>query len=141
MTREQRKSVALELFKRFDTGSDFLELFDDHATAYFPKWGVANGKSEISRMFGEISVLFTEFRHFPEYTNFVVEDDLVVAEGITYGTTADGTPWRPGLTHAGRFVDIMEIRDHKIHRLFTYVDPDFAGADTTRYPWLAADDA
>jgi hypothetical protein len=138
MTREQRKSVAVELFKRFDSGGDFLDLFDEDAMAYFPKWGVANGKATIGRMFGEISALFTNMGHSPEYINIIVEDDMVVAEGTTYGTTADGTPWRgggPGF--GGRFVDVMEIRDHKIHRLFIYLDPDFAGADTARFPWLA----
>jgi hypothetical protein len=38
------------------------------------------------------------------------------------------------VTHAGRWCDVFEIRDHKIQRLFVYLDPDYA--DTARYPWL-----
>ena len=137
MTREQRKSVALELFKRFDEGGNFLELLADDAVVHFPKWGLAHGKDEIGRLFGDVAALFTELRHHPEYMNFVIDDDMVVVEGITSGTTADGTPWQGIFSHAGRFVDVLEIRDHKIHRLFIYLDPDFAGDDTDRYPWLA----
>ncbi|MEV8614886.1 hypothetical protein AB0383_44495 [Amycolatopsis sp. NPDC051373] len=38
---------------------------------------------------------------------------------------------------AGRWCDVFEIRDWKIHRCFIYLDPDYAGQDTARYPWLA----
>ena len=36
----------------------------------------------------------------------------------------------------GRWCDVFEIRDFKIQRCFIYLDPDYAGADTDRYPWL-----
>jgi site-specific DNA-adenine methylase len=29
------------------------------------------------------------------------------------------------------------VRDWKIQRCFIYLDPDYAGLDTTRYPWLS----
>ena len=137
MTREQLKSVALEYFKRFDTGGDVLELFADDAVVYFPKWGVAQGKEEIARMFGQIATLFTDIRHYPEYLSFIIEGDVVVTEGLSAGIAANGVPWRPGFSHAGRFVDVFEIRDHKIDRCFIYLDPDYSGEDTARYPWLA----
>ena len=35
-----------------------------------------------------------------------------------------------------RWCDVFEIRDFKIQRCFIYLDPDYAGADTARYPWL-----
>ncbi len=38
---------------------------------------------------------------------------------------------------AGRWCDVFEIRDWKIQRCFIYLDPDYAGKDTERYPWLA----
>ena len=34
--------------------------------------------------------------------------------------------------------DVFEIHDWKIQRCFIYLDPDYAGKDTKRYPWLAA---
>ncbi len=136
MTREQRKSVALEYFKRLDRGGDVLELFAEDADAYFPKWGVARGKDEIGRMFRDVAELFSEISHHPEYLKFIVEGDMVVVEGITSGVTADGVQWRAGVTHAGRWCDVFEIRDFKIQRCFIYLDPDYAGADTARYHWL-----
>ena len=37
---------------------------------------------------------------------------------------------------AGRWCDVFEIRDWKIQRCFIYLDPDYAGKDTARYPWI-----
>jgi hypothetical protein len=136
MTREQRKSVALEYFKRLDRGRDLLELFAEDADAYFPKWGVARGKDESGRMFGDVAKLFSEINHHPENLKFIVEDDMVVVEGITSGMAADEVPWRAGVTHAGRWCDVFEIRDSKNQRCFIYLDPDYASADTERYHWL-----
>ena len=50
---------------------------------YFPKWGVARGKDEIARCFGDVGQLFTSILHHPEYLKMVVQGDVVVAEGIT----------------------------------------------------------
>ena len=136
MTPEQMKSVVIEYFKRFDRSGDVLALFADDADVYFPKWGVARGKDEIARCFGDVGQLFTSILHHPEYLKMVVQEDVVVAEGITSGVSADGVSWRAGVTHAGRFVDWFEIRDFQIQRCFIYLDPDYSGADTDRYHWL-----
>ena len=61
----------------------------------------------------------------------------VVVEGTSFGTTASNAKWRAGVTHAGRWCDVFEIRDFLIQRVFIYLDPDYAGEDTARYPWLA----
>ena len=66
MTPEQMKSVVIEYFKRFDRGGDVLALFADDADVYFPKWGVARGKDEIARCFGDVAQLFTSILHHPE---------------------------------------------------------------------------
>lgn len=136
MTREQRKSLALEYFKRFDRGGNVLDLFADDAVVYYPKWGEAHGKEEIARLFADVAQLFSSIDHAPEYLNYVIDGDLVVVEGGSSGVAADGTPWQAGRTHAGRWADVFEIRDHRIHRCYVYLDPDYAGADTSRYPWL-----
>ena len=60
MTDEQRKSVALEYLKAFDnggvtsSGGSILDLFANDAQVYFPKWGLATGKDEIGKMFGDV---------------------------------------------------------------------------------------
>ena len=63
--------------------------------------------------------------------------DLFACEGTSFGEHADG-PWRAGVPEwgAGRWCDVFEIRDWLIQRCFIYLDPDYAGKDTARYPWL-----
>lgn len=47
--------------------------------------------------------------------------------------------WRAGQPEwgGGRWCNVFEIHDWLIHRAFVYLDPDYAGRDTERYPWLA----
>lgn len=144
MTDEQRKSVALEYLKAFDNagvtpdGGSILDLFAEDAQVYFPKWGLANGKEEIGQLFGDVGATLNWIRHDYSHFNWVFSGgDTVVAEGTSYGEHHDG-PWRAGAPDwgAGRWCDVFEIRDFKIQRCFIYLDPDYAGADMERYPWL-----
>jgi hypothetical protein len=148
MTDEQRKSVALEYLKAFDlggttsTGGSILDLFADDAQVYFPKWGLADGKAQIAKLFGDVGGTIKSIKHDYAGFNWVFSGgDTVVAEGTSYGEHQDG-PWRAGVPEwaAGRWCDVFEIRDFKIQRVFIYLDPDYAGQDTARYPWLSAAD-
>jgi hypothetical protein len=147
MTDEQRKSVALEYLKAFDNGGvtsdggSILDLFAGDAQVYFPKWGIATGKDEIGRLFGDVGATIKSITHHYSHFNWIFSgSDLVVAEGTSHGEHGDG-PWRAGLPEwgAGRWCDVFEIRDWLIQRCFIYLDPDYAGGDTARYPWLKAD--
>src|SRR4029079_3733986 len=144
MTDEQRKSVVIDYLKAFDRagktwdGGSILDLFADDAQVYFPKWGVAYGKQEIGQMFGDIGSTLKSILHHYSHFNFIFSgSDLVVCEGTSEGEHRDG-PWRAGAPEhaAGRWCDVFEIRDWKIQRCFIYLDPDYAGKDTARYPWL-----
>jgi hypothetical protein len=144
MTDEQRKSVVIEYLKAFDRagktfdGGSILDLFADDAQVYFPKWGLANGKKEIGQMFGDIGSTLKSILHHYSHFNFIFSgSDLVACEGTSEGEHRDGR-WRAGVPEhgAGRWCDIFEIRDWKIQRCFIYLDPDYAGKDTARYPWL-----
>ncbi|TCW79552.1 hypothetical protein C5O80_28635 [Burkholderia sp. SRS-46] len=139
MNDEQRKAVAIEYFKRLDRGENFLELFDENAEVYFPKWGVARGKPEIEQLFSDLMAIIDSVAHETSYLNFIQQGDLVCVEGLSSGKLKSGAQWRAGATHAGRWCDVFEIRDFRIHRCHIYLDPDYAGADTGRYPWLVAD--
>lgn len=136
MTDEQRKAVALEYLVRMDRGGDFMALFDDHARVFVPKWGIAHGREQYTQLFNDLIGILKGIEHHNAYFNYVVQGDTVVLEGTTSGTTAKGKEWRAGVTHAGRWCDVFEIRDFKIHRLFIYLDPDYGDEDTARYPWL-----
>ena len=144
MTDEQRKSVALEYLKAFDnggvtsTGESILELFATDAQVMFPKWGLANGREEIGQLFGDVGGTLKFIKH--DYASFnwiMTGTDLFACEGTSFGEHQDGE-WRAGVTHAGRWCDVFEVRDFLIQRCFIYLDPDYAGRDTARYPWLEA---
>ena len=145
MTDEDRRSVALEYLKAFDnagvtaSGGSILDLFADGAQVYFPKWGVATGKDQIGQMFGDVGATLRSILH--DYANFnwvMTGTDTFACEGTSVGEHRDGK-WQAGVTHAGRWCDVFEVRDGLIHRCFIYLDPDYAGLDTDRYPWLGAD--
>jgi hypothetical protein len=144
MTDEQRKSVAIEYCKTLDrggvtsAGGSLLDLFADDAQLYLPKWGLATGKEEIGRAAAEFGGTFKSITHHYASINWVIMGDLVVAEGTSHGEHKDG-PWRAGQPEwgAGRWCNVFEIRDWLIQRVFVYLDPDYGGRDTERYPWLA----
>ncbi len=132
-----RKAIALEYFRRLDRGGDLLELFAEDARVYFPKYGIATGRDAIGEMFADLGSVVNDLSHDYETFNYVIDGDMVVVEGTSTGETADGVAWRPdGTPGGGRWCDVFEIRDGEIQRLFIYLDPDYAGADTERYPWL-----
>ena len=144
MTDEQRKSVAIEYLKAFDnggttsSGGSIVDLFAEDAQVSFPKWGLANGKEQIGKLFGDVGgTLKSITHHFSEFNWIFSGSDLLACEGTSHGEHTDG-PWRAGdpESGAGRWCDVFEIRDWKIQRVFIYLDPDYAGKDTTRYPWL-----
>jgi ketosteroid isomerase-like protein len=137
MSDDDRREVVLSYFRRIDRGEEILSLFDPDADVYIPKWGVARGHDEVERLYKDLGSLFTEISHNPEYLNLVVDGNLVAAEGLTSGTATGGVKWLGGQTLAGRFLNIFEVRHHLITRCFIYLDPDYAGADTERYPWLS----
>jgi hypothetical protein len=145
MTDEQRKSVVIEYLKAFDnkgvtsTGGSILDLFAEDTQVYFPKWGLANGREELGQLFTDIGGTLKSITHDYSHFNWIFSgSDCVVCEGTSYGEHRDG-PWRAGVPiwGCGYWCDVFEIRDWLIQRLFIYLDPDYAGNDTARYPWLA----
>jgi hypothetical protein len=105
---------------------------------YFPKWGIADGKAEIGKLFSDVGGTLKSIKHDYASFNWIFSGaDTIVAEGTSHGEHQDGT-WRAGVPEwgAGRWCDVFEIRDFLIQRCFIYLDPDYAGRDTERYPWL-----
>jgi len=103
--------------------------------------GIAEGKAEIGKLFAEVGGTLKSIKHDYASFNWVFSGgDTIVAEGTSYGEHQDG-PWRAGVPDwgAGRWCDVFEVRDFLIQRCFIYLDPDYAGGDTARYPWLGKD--
>ena len=91
-------------------------------------------------MFGEVGGKLKSITH--DYANFnwiFGGSDTIVCRGDV--ATASTRTAHGGRTcrmwGAGRWCDVFEIRDFLIQRVFIYLDPDYAGKDTGRYPWLA----
>ena len=120
MTDEQRKSVALEYLKAFDnggvtsTGESILELFATDAQVYFPKWGIANGREEIGKLFGDVGATLRGIRH--DYANF----NWVFGGGDTHRGRGDELRRAPGRAVArgragvGRRALVRRLRDPRL---------------------------
>src|SRR2546430_7836961 len=139
MTDEQRKSVALEYLKAFDrggttsTGDSILDLFADDAQVYFPKWGLAEGKEEIGRMFGDLGARYKAIKHnYADFNWIMTGADLFACEGTSYGQHLDGD-WRAGPTPARRGGAGVRGRGFLIQRGFIYLGPDSAGPGSVRF--------
>ncbi|MFD4785812.1 nuclear transport factor 2 family protein [Streptomyces sp. NPDC058459] len=144
MADEQRKAVVTAYLKAFDnggTGADgrsVLDFFAEDAHFFFPKWGLAKGKSEVARLFDDLGPTVKSIaHHFWSFNWLTTGTELLAVEGTTQGEHSDG-PWHVGLPEwgAGRFCGVFEVRDGLIQRAFIYMDPDYASQDTARYPWL-----
>ena len=131
-----QSAVASAYFSRLDGGDPTLmDLFDDDLLLYFPKFGVARGKDAFGAFAAGIMPTLSAVQHFIDPDTFVIAGDRVVVEGTTRGATANGAQWAGGETPGGRFCNVFEIRGGRIARLFIYLDPDYAGADTERFLW------
>ncbi len=105
---------------------------------YFPKWGLATGTDEIGLLFGDVGATIKAIRHHYASFNWIFSGgDTLVCRGPATGAPGRAVAGgRPRVGAFGRWCDVFEIRDWKIQRVFIYLDPDYAGADTGRYPWL-----
>jgi hypothetical protein len=117
-----------------------LDLFADDAQVYFPKWGLATGKEQIGKLLTDVGGTLKWITHDYATFNWILSGgDMLACEGTSYGEHQDGRWWAAvPYWGAGRWCNVFEIRDFLIQRCFTYLDPDYAGGDTARYPWLAA---
>ena len=93
MTDEERKSIAAEYLKRLDRGEDFFELFDKNAEVFFPRSGVAIGAEEYKKLFSDLAAKVKRFRHHHAYINWIIQGDVVVAEGSSEGELKTGEQW------------------------------------------------
>ncbi len=142
---EARKAVAVSYLKALDaggvsptTGLGLFDHFAQNAEVYFPKWGVARGMDEIVQMFTDVGgTLKGITHHYDGFTWYMTGTDRFAVEGTSEGIHRDGT-WMADEPKwgAGRWCDCFEVTDGKISRLFIYLDPDYAGNDTSRYDWI-----
>ena len=144
MTDEDRKALVVQYLKAFDRagvtedGAASSTCSPTTPRSTSPSGG-GQGQEQIGQMFGDVGGTLKAIEHHYDEFNWVFTGgDVLAVEGTSHGEHQDG-PWRAGDPEhgAGRWCDVFEIRDGKIQRCFIYLDPDYAGQDTERYPWLA----
>jgi len=121
MNDEDRKLIAIEYLKALDHGKEFFHLFAQDAEVFFPNWGVAIGMGRIKELFGDLAKQVKCFRHHHAYINWIIQGDMVVAEGSSEGELKSGEKWSDS-----KWCDVFEIRDGKIHRVYIYLDPEYS---------------
>jgi hypothetical protein len=116
MSDDQEKiKIAHEYFMRVDQGRpDILELFQEDAEVYFPKFGFGFGWNSFLEM-------AKGFEGALEY--------------IQHDYDLSGKSWAGGKTPGGRFCNVFKFRDGRISSLHTYLDPDYMGEDEARFRW------
>ncbi len=128
--------ITKEYFRRVDAGSaDLAELFTDDVEVYFPKFGVMKGKAAFFDLASGLFERISQIAHDVDSLLCVANGNDVVAEGMSRGTTRDGTSWEGGSTPAGRFCNVFHFRNGKIDRVHIHLDPDYGAEDRDRFLW------
>jgi ketosteroid isomerase-like protein len=131
----EKISIAKEYFIRADQGRpDILELFDEDAEIYFPKFGFGFGRHSLFELVQGFEGSLEYIRHDYESLTFIPSGDYLVVEGTSQGKMS-GKSWTGGQTPGGRFCNLFKFRDGRISRLHVYLDPDYTGEDQARFRW------
>ena len=120
-------------FREVDAKSPaLLDLFTEDVEFFFPKFGVARGKSALGRFAERIAKEAAKLTHDIDGLVFTVDGDRIAVEGQEWGVTEDGRTWPDGEISQGRFANVFEFDGPLIKRAFIYVDPDFTNEDRRR---------
>jgi ketosteroid isomerase-like protein len=132
---QDKINVARDYFIRADQGrADLLDLFDEDAEIYFPKFGFEYGRQSLFEMFKGFDGILKYIRHDYDSLVFIPSGDYVVVEGKSEGEMS-GKTWIGGKTPGGRFCNLFKFRNDRIISLHIYLDPDYIGEDKARFRW------
>ena len=88
-------------------------------------------------MFGDVGADAEGITHHFSHFNWIFSgSDMIVARGPATANTKTGRGARRARVRSRSLV--RRLRDPRLvdPALFIYLDPDYAGKDTARYPWL-----
>jgi len=138
MSEDHEKiKIAREYFMRADQGRpDILELFQEDAEVYFPKFGFGFGfgRNSFLEMVKGFEDTLEFIQHDYDGLTFIPSADYLIVEGTSHGGMS-GKSWAGGKTPGGRFCNIFKFRDGRISSLHIYLDPDYTGEDEARFRW------
>jgi ketosteroid isomerase-like protein len=135
LSDHEKITIAKEYFFRADQGRpDILELFDEDAEIYFPKFGFGFGRHSFFELVQGFEGSLGYIRHDYESLTFIPSGDYLVVEGTSQGKMS-GKSWAGGQTPDGHFCNLFKFRDSRISSLHVYLDPDYTGEDEARFRW------
>src|SRR5260370_32481998 len=141
MTADNRRAIEDRIRKYFvdaDSGHFPDELFTENFEFYFPKFGVGHGRQQLIELATRSPV--ASISHRLDTLRLIVDGNCAAVEGTSEGVTKDGRPWDGGTTPGGRFCSVFIFNDQlKIERMFIYLDPDYAGSETSGFLRQPAD--
>jgi ketosteroid isomerase-like protein len=133
LSDEKKTAIVRDYFRFADTGDPkLMDLFHEDAIFYFPKFGVARGRTSILEMVKGFAGVLDWIRHDYASLVFTPSGDRIAVEGMSEGKMVGGT-WKGGTTPGGRFCNVFEFRGERIARLHVYLDPDYLGEDNARF--------
>ena len=134
-TDEDKIKIAREYFIRADQGrTEVLDLFNEDAEFYFPKFGFGHGRESFFEMVKGFEGDLESIQHDYDTMVFISSGDYLIVEGTSHGRM-HGRSWQGGKTPGGRFCNVFKFRDQRITSLHIYLDPDYAGEDEARFRW------
>jgi len=132
---EEKIAAAREYFLRADQGRpDVLDLFQEDAQIYFPKFGFGHGRQSFLDMAKGFLGTLESIRHDYDGLKFLPSGDHLVVEGTSHGRMS-GKSWVGGKTPGGRFCNVFTFQHGRIASLHIYLDPDYTGDDEARFRW------
>ena len=135
MKDQDKIAIAREYFMRADQGRpDVLDLFQEDAELYFPKFGFGFGRQSLFEMVKGFEGSLEFIQHDYDRLNFIPSGDFVIVEGTSRGKLS-GKTWEGGKTPGGRFCNVFKFRDGLIASVHVYLDPDYTGEDEARFRW------
>ncbi|HTE12353.1 MAG TPA: nuclear transport factor 2 family protein [Chitinophagaceae bacterium] len=135
MKDQEKIAIAREYFIRADQGQpDTLDLFDETAEIYFPKFGFGYGRQSLFDMVKGFEGVLGYIKHDYDNLIFIPSGDYLVVEGTSQGEMS-GESWAGGKTPGGRFCNVFKFRNELIISLHIYLDPDYTGDDKARFRW------
>src|SRR5258708_1705799 len=99
---EEKIKIAREYFMRVDQGHpDILELFQEDAEVYFPKFGFGFGRNSFLEMVTGFEGALEYIQHDYDRLTVIPSADYLIVEGTSHGRMS-GKSWAGGTTHGGR---------------------------------------
>jgi len=131
-----KSDIVREFYIRMDAGrEDVFELLSEDFQFYFPKYGLGRGRVDLESCVQGLRATILSLKHELDSFQYTEGPNAVAVEGFSTGETVACERWSGGNTPGGRFCTVFGFRGPLIARIYTYLDPDYGGADEARFLW------